>query len=406
MEVKKLPRIKVIDSLMGSGKTQYAIKMMDEADPMTKFIYVTPYLDEVQRILDSVKNRSFKTPDKKHGMGSKYASFKKLIANGENIVTTHSLFSYADNELLTLIRMEDYILIIDEVMDVLNEIPLKRNDMDILLKSNLIEVNSGLVNWIASTDHDSVYNDIKISALSENLYYVDKIAFIWNFPAKIFKEFTEVYVLTYLFYGQIQKYYYDIHGLEYDYYAIQDGRLINRSDYKENRKVLKSLISIYDGKLNLVGDKRYALSKTWFRDNPEMVKRLKNNLYNYFRHHLKAKSDAILWTTFKDYEKKLRGNGYSKDKKKEKCFTAFNLRATNQYDQKIALGYCLNRFIKPVEARFFQQHNVIVNKDMLAISDLLQWVFRSAIRKNKPIQLYIPSSRMRRLLEQWLNSEI
>jgi len=37
---------------------------------------------------------------------------------------------------------------------------------------------------------------------------------------------------------------------------------------------------------------------------------------------------------------------------------------------------------------------------------MLQWIFRSSIRDNKPINIYIPSSRMRNLLVKWLNNEL
>lgn len=41
--------VKIIDSMMGTGKTSYAIQLMREAEIDQKFIFVTPFLDEVQR---------------------------------------------------------------------------------------------------------------------------------------------------------------------------------------------------------------------------------------------------------------------------------------------------------------------------------------------------------------------
>ena len=41
---------------------------------------------------------------------------------------------------------------------------------------------------------------------------------------------------------------------------------------------------------------------------------------------------------------------------------------------------------------------------LLALSEMLQWVWRSAIRDDKPINLYIPSRRMRELLIDWINT--
>ena len=48
--------------------------------------------------------------------------------------------------------------------------------------------------------------------------------------------------------------------------------------------------------------------------------------------------------------------------------------------------------------------NVTIDEDTWALSELLQWLFRSAIREHKEINIYIPSERMRELLLEWLNS--
>ena len=51
--------------------------------------------------------------------------------------------------------------------------------------------------------------------------------------------------------------------------------------------------------------------------------------------------------------------------------------------------------------RFFQFHEIKVNEDLFALSELLQWLIRSAIRNDEPIDVYIPSTRMRTLLEKY-----
>ena len=55
---------------------------------------------------------------------------------------------------------------------------------------------------------------------------------------------------------------------------------------------------------------------------------------------------------------------------------------------------------------FFKQYNIEVAQDKTALSNLLQWIWRSNIRvldSNKTIDIYIPSKRMRRLFLDWLN---
>lgn len=39
---------------------------------------------------------------------------------------------------------------------------------------------------------------------------------MWTFPTEIFNAFDEVIILTYMFKAQIQRYYYDLHGVEYE----------------------------------------------------------------------------------------------------------------------------------------------------------------------------------------------
>ena len=46
-------KIKVVDSIMGSGKTSWAISKMNYNDNK-KYVYITPYLSEVKRIKDNV----------------------------------------------------------------------------------------------------------------------------------------------------------------------------------------------------------------------------------------------------------------------------------------------------------------------------------------------------------------
>lgn len=221
--------------------------------------------------------------------------------------------------------------------------------------------------------------------------------------------------MSYLFDGQVQKYYYDLHDIQYTYYGIaKEGSryiLIPKAEVIEDRAYFKELIQIYEGNLNDLGNSKTALSLRWFEDrhNSEKVKQLQNNLYNYFGNIQKAKANEIMWTTFKDFKAKLKGKGYSKEADKNGntgCFTSWNLRATNQYKHKTVLAFCLNRYMNPIEQHFFKQSGVSVDVDLLALSDLLQWLFRSAVREGKPVQVYIPSKRMRDLLTRWLDGEI
>lgn len=404
--------VTVVDSIMGSGKTSWAKEYMKRHHTRKRFLYVSPYLDEIQNNI-LIDCPFLVEPDSKLGKGSKLTHFKELLTKGESIVTTHALFRMFDNEVIELLTDADYILILDEVANVIEKLDkVTKQDIEILLTANKIEVIERKVSWLDDSYNgvfDSRYANIKYHAQQGNIYLHRGIMMFWTFPAKIFDLFEETYILTYLFDGQIQRYYYDLFNINYIYRSVEKmGRgycLVAHNPYYEGRSKFKSLINIYEGKLNYnyVKDgkvKGNELSSMWLScASEEVIDRLKKNLYTYFRGM--GKSNDNLWTTKKLFKNRLQDKGYTKG------FIPWTTRATNEYQDIHNLAFAYNLYMKPFEKQFFEDAGVKVNEDLLALSDLLQWIWRSAIRKQKPepINIYIPSLRMRTLLNQWLNNE-
>ena len=110
--------IYVIDEMMGSGKTSAIINMINSSNDERRFIFVTPYLTEVGRIIDSCKEKKFKQPSYEKKM-TKLLGLKILLEGGHNIATTHSLFHIFDDDVLEYIKKYNYTLILDEVTDVI-----------------------------------------------------------------------------------------------------------------------------------------------------------------------------------------------------------------------------------------------------------------------------------------------
>lgn len=406
-------KIKIIDSPMGYGKTSYLIQMINNSVDK-KFIYITPFLDECERVINSCKGKKFVQPTNKAKNGSKLNSLKQLISKGRNIVSTHALFSMADEELVALIKSQDYTLILDEVMDVVEQVNIKKSDIEMLIRDNKIKIEEMPYNkviWIDDT-YNGEFNNLKTMAMNESLYYVNETLMIWTMPVSAFKCFDEVFISTYMFDCQIQKYYYDYFSLEYEYYHIcKEGETYTcknttSSNYDREFKInAKSLIHIIDNdKLNSIGDyygeRKSALSKSWYTEhkNDEIFKQLNKNLLNFFRKHCEDKSELQMWTTFKDYQSSLKGKGYTKG------FVPCTSRATNQYSHKKNCAYVINRYLNPFYKHFFKQRNIEIDEDMYALSEMLQWIWRSAIRNGEQINLYIPSQRMRELLISFLNN--
>jgi hypothetical protein len=392
--------VNVIDAVMGAGKTSSSINFINNSDDDVKFLYITPYLTEVKRIMTSCVNKNFKQPET---YGSKLNGIKHLFEKGYNIVSTHSLFSMFDEEIIDLAYANNYTLIMDEVADVIEPYEISKDDLNTMLDKYVHVDENGLLNWHAK-DYDGKFQDEKRLCDLHCLAIYSDVAMLWLFPITTFRAFRNIYILTYMFNAQTQKYYYDYYGVEYTYLYIKGDNINNYEfttevvDYKVPD--YNKLIHICDNaKLNRIGDMESSLSKTWYlrNQNNQLMKQLKNATGNYFKNYTKTKSSENLWTTFKKFKPLVAGKGYAKG------FVSSNVRATNEYRDRIAVAYLINKYFNPCIKNFFTQNGITVEEDAYAVSEMLQFIWRSAIRENKEIWLYIPSSRMRKLLIQWID---
>ena len=421
-------RITVCDSIMGSFKTTWAIQMMNTHKDCN-YLYITPYLTEVDRIKENTETNFFDPENRGTG---KLQSLNKLLSYGNNIVSTHSLFKRITDETKDLIKKGKYILIMDEAMDVVDKYAdLKKGDIKFLLKENLISIDpdTGYISWNEKKEyHDYKYEEVMLLCKNKCLVRVNSTTTLWHFQPEVFNLFNEVYVLTYMFKGSIMKSYFDYHKITFNMKQVKNinGRLFleNYCPEEENREKYKELINIcVDNKLNTIGEKTNALSKSWLKKAGQIgYKRVKDNIYNYFTNKIEppAKADTIMWTCFKNDESKLQGRGYTRaipksdmplnpsreDKQKAKCFVPLNCRGTNIYANRYNLAYTINRYHLPYIKKYFSYKGIAFDEDAFSLSELLQWIWRSRIRNNQPINIYIPSSRMRDLLMDWMEKNI
>ena len=439
MEEEK-PIVTVIDAMCGKGKTSYAIQEINQHSEKS-YIYVTPLLSEIERIKEAT-TKQFHDPVYKDGR--KINGLNNLLCSGYNIAVTHSTFSNATDETVELIHQGQYTLILDEVLDVISEFndivngnkqKIKKKDIEMLIEKEHIEVDKyGRVSWIGKSYMGGSFTEVERLAKRGNLLLINDTLFLWEFPIDVFRAFDEVLILTYLFDGSFLKYFFDYHGIQYQLKGVEtcDERQYHLCEYSNDiteRQKYKKLIDLFsDEKME---DYPYsAFSSTWFaknvgkdKDNP-IANKLKNNLYNYFRHKQKASANQIMWTCFESSRKTLEGAGYTKVrrltaeerllpslelKKLENnlsCFVPCNARASNSYRDRNILAYLCNLWPNPYIERFFKFKDIQIDKDAFSLSCLIQWVWRSSIRDGQPIKLYLPSQRMKKLFNKWLDGII
>lgn len=401
--------ITVIDSCMGSGKTTYFEKFMNENNSK-RYLYITPFLEEISRVRKSVKK--LREPNVYNN--SKFKHFKQLIKEGRHIATTHAMLSKFDLEIQEFLSINNYTLILDEVADVVSpyRFPSKSDEKAFYEYFGGVD-EEGYLYWDVEKNppdqYDGRFKEEMTLCLNKNLIKLNGEIYLWELPVEIFSVFKEVYILTYMFNGSLQKSYFDLFGVKYQYKSVKDGELIEYTPTtQEEKEVWKNRIQVIDdAKLNNIGKLPYSLSSTWYKDYVKKSgketthqKRLRKNLYTFFMYRAKAKSKDSLWSVFSPYVNRLKGLGYSKG------HLSFNARATNDYQHKTALAYLVNIYPHVNVLMYFRKKGIKVNQEEYALSILIQWIWRSKIRdtnSDEKIVLYLPSERMRNLFLEWLN---
>lgn len=396
--------IYIVDKPMGSGKTCSAINHINQSDRSERFLIITPYISEVERYQNECPLKKFVTPYQRNG--KKLDGIKELIRQGRNIVSTHALFQRFDKEVVRLLGILNYTLIMDEVAEVVRDTKYTPDDIDNLLNNYCnLDKATGLVKWREDKQsYNGKFNDAKNMCNLGGLAISRKKMMMWLFPVEVFNIFQKIFILTYMFDAQLQRYYYDYYHIPYTFIHVSGDSVENYHFTNDQTPDFycdyKSLIHIEDNeKLNRIGDAYWDLSADWYERNSHsaVMKQLHDNIYNFFNNIRNGKSADNIWTCFKDYRGELQGKGYTKG------YLFINARAMNEYRNRFNVAYPVNIFLNPMIKGFFEDHHIKINKERYALSEMLQWIWRSAIRDNKEIWVYIPSSRMRKLLTDWID---
>lgn len=442
--------ITVWDALMSSGKTtkiiDYMIAESKSNSLMTidneLFMYCSPYLDEAHRIAATVSEGEaqtpklnedgsyaylnepqaalqFKHPNNKNKDGSKVAGLMSLIGARHNVVSTHTLLNGLKPE--TLEQCKDYTLVIDEALVAYEQdttLPIatvkQYLEINILsLKEDGYTLQFHRENFGRYVTDDPNYDPTKNTELEQfardcdlGLLYMFSSKVIRKFDANILNKFKKVIIMTYMFKGSM-----------FDLLLQQSGLDVEIEYFGKRVEDFRHLITInQDKKMNKVGDygvdakgnkhlQKFTLTSNHYKKDrakdSEVSKKLYNHLYNMWQQREKIDPERRLWTSF-SLDKATISKGKGKTNRYGSKWIAFNTKATNNYSQADHLAYLVNVFIDSNFIKASSADDIKLSQDHYALSTLLQWLFRSAIRNNQPIDLYIPSERMRNLLEQWL----
>jgi hypothetical protein len=440
------PTIRVVDAVMGAGKSTWAFHYMreerrqdvvdhfnDGGPADRRFMYVTPFLDEIKRAREACPELEFHEPEAMRN-GVKYFELENLLRREQNIATTHVLFANLRQGAYQLLRERNYTLVIDEALECCKPFGISKDDRRMLVRDGLVSIDHKTNRLLWSDPVDGKYrgefDKIRNLCLNGNLVALlpegkegleDASLVVWAFPSEFLSCFTDVVILTYMWHGSPMKAYLEAEGLEVEMLTLDKTRQLipwEEGDERAIKHRIRPLVAVYEGPLNSIGyrpkektNKRgrapaSPLTKTWFdkaaktQGRPDLVK-LQSATGNFFRYHAGTPAKLNAWSTFKDRREDLQGPRYGRDDN----WIPLGMRATNKFKDKVSLAYLANRFGDPDIHRFFAARGVTLSDDVMALSELVQWVWRSAIRDGNPITLFIPSARMRWLLKRWLAAD-
>lgn len=182
--------IRVCDAIMGTGKSQSAITYMNEHSDQ-KFIYITPYLDEANRIKEGCPSLNFTEPSDR----LKQYNFRKsehtaaLIKEGKNITTTHQAFKRYTPETLQDIRDLGYTLIIDENVDVLEAFDFHPDDLQLAIDAGYIKFDNGIYSIANDEYKGKALHELFLLLKSRELIRMtdkdDNSLFYWALPPEL-----------------------------------------------------------------------------------------------------------------------------------------------------------------------------------------------------------------------------
>ena len=414
--------IEVCSFLMGSSKTNKIIHWMKN-QPTEKFIYVIPNLSELEDSDDNpsrILSIGFITPEVSTEHKTKSEHLYYLLSIGANIACTHSLYKMLSKEHLNLIKKNGYIICLDEEVSLIDVYDhASTADLVSLLNDGKVSLkdDDGMVQWVASEEitkpyldskhkHHKFYKHIsnehiyttrctKVDGVYENVFMVSQIT------KELVSSAKRLIVITYLFKGSILDAFLKLKGfniIRFENIGIEEPPL--------DEIVSRIKLLPYDKKML-----KFSLTSGWWdRATDQQVKEVSN----YIRRVAEKEGispELVMWTCpskrVKEHSKQniksfVNPSGYTRHKEVGSLWIGCSVRATNKYDYKKLAVHCFDRYPHLSIESYLLDYGVKIDRDVYAISELLQWLFRSNCRlPDGCVTLAIASKRMYDLYVDW-----
>ena len=417
---QKTPEVTIKDRHCGYGKST---EMLESLSPDRSYLIVVPLNSEVRRFIEKAPRdvnlvEPVSTRDKNPAKRAtathdrKRDHLRELLEAGESIVTTHALFTdiaYLAQDGLLL----GYDVLVDEVLSVAHSVTqeVMNSGKGVSIQSwkglyiehgfATVDPGTGMVHptdeWERKQHLPELSDTLFNMAKAESLFAVGDNVLVWELPPILLKAVGSLTIHTFLAEGSLMAGFMRRNGINFTH----DRDPLSEGQFREKAKRLIEIRDIPSvNRLKLSYSSQQRMTKADHKKVSGALKRIRERLMRGVPlENVMITSSKDMWFTSTD-----RPGPFATG---SRLFESTNwvpntTRGTNDYRHCTHLIYLWDQHLNPRIAEFLgvetQRH-----RDMYAISELIQWVYRSQIRDDQPVTLYLPSGRMRKLLQRWLD---
>jgi hypothetical protein len=390
-----MTKVTFYDQPCGSGKSQGIINMVKQ-HPDKPFLIVLPTLDECARFREEIPRLA--EPE----TSNKSDDLRYLLTDGVSVVCTHALFDITTPDHLAL--LVNYVVIIDEVLQVIEAVTQKGLTEEGWQRTYVANGyatvrDDGLV--VPTDKWAAEQADVALIG-SKTLYPLAKRGRLWKgsaggffvneIPHEIFTVPAVVQVFTYLADYSLMRVYLERRGIDVE--IVRDDQ--NDAAF---RSMLERLLTIKGS--TVLGKLGWGYSKQEARTDKQwdaVARALGSVRKNLFKG---VDPKNILWSCVKAAKGKA---GSRISRMGGAKWAAWNVKGTNDYRHCTHAVYLSDLYLHPSISGFYGTDQKFA--DGWAVSELIQWVFRTQLREGKPVELMLPAERMRGLLQRFLKHEL
>lgn len=438
INLNNLKAVEVLDVLMGSGKTYASLRHIESlalANKQVRWVFCTEFISEIESRTkeNSEAKHLWRTPS--NDDGTKLRDFIGLLnePDVQLIAITHALFKDAAGsyEVQNLIAKNGWCLFLDETFDCINpyggiaapEFMWHKDQGRLTVDDDAY----GRVKWV----DDSVLDYAKSKELAvcrllkeqQNVYAAvngKQVSLVTIEPKVMFTMWHRVILSTYQFEGTLMCAYFNMKGIKWvPCVDIVCYRLATKEQIKANI----TMITKYDRAFS-----KLSLSAGWYEgkataEDFALINKTIRNIGDAYG--CKGEAYKLGYTLPKSVlgkqtdKKKVQPKGYKHTDclidsdgveientvcKRRSGHIPCNARASNEYAAKVVMVHVFDRYPNVSVTNYLRVHGVEFSKERFAINELVQWLWRSAIRNGSPIHVAILSKRMRELFLTWLDA--